>query len=286
MIHNSARTLLLAALLTVPLHGIHAQAPPIPVSDLSTPAATTDVNLPVYDIASVKPSDPSARGMRIMNTPDGFSCNNISLKTLIGNAYGIRQDQITGGPSWVDSSGFDVQAKVAGQDLEAYKKLTQRQRESLLQPLLADRFHLKLHHETKVLPEYDLVLAKGGSKLKPSAPFTPPPDAAKDPVAARRPGRMMMGPGTLQGQGIPMKTIANQLSYVLHYPVIDKTGLTGDFDFELKWRSDESGPPAASDDAGVSIFTAVQEQLGLKLQSTKGPVDTLVIDQAEKPSEN
>jgi len=287
MINLPARALLVMALLAFAQPIVHAQQFPIP-PDVSPQSTDPNVKLPVYDVASVKPNKANDGMMRIMNHPDGFSCTNISLKTLIGNAYGIRQDLITGGPAWADSVGFDVEAKVSGEDVEAFKKLTGRQRNSLLQALLADRFHLKVHHETKTLPMYDLLIAKGGSRLKANAPAPPSPDAAKDPEAAKPRGMMTMGPGMLKGQGLPMASIANQLSYALQATVSDKTGLTGDFDFELKWTPDDAGPTNAdtSSEPNISIFTAVQEQLGLKLQPTKGPVDTLVIDHAEQPAEN
>jgi uncharacterized protein (TIGR03435 family) len=286
MMDLPARALRMMALLAFLQPVVHAQMPIL----LDSSPQTTDPNakLPVYDVASVKPNKANDGMMRIMNHPDGFSCTNISLKTLIGNAYGIRQDLITGGPGWVDSMGFDVEAKVGAEDVEAFKKLTIRQRNSLLQSLLVDRFHLKVHHETKILPMYDLLVAKGGSRLKANATVPPSPDAAKDPEAAKPRGMMTMGPGMLKGQGVPMASITNQLSYALQATVTDKTGLTGDFDFELKWTPDDAGPANAdtSSEPHVSIFTAVQEQLGLKLQPSKGPADTLVIDHAEQATEN
>lgn len=280
------RALLMVAVLSFAHPVIRPQAMPI-LTD-SSPRAEAGAKLPAYDVASVKPNKSGDNMMRIMNTPDGFSCTNINLKTLIANAYGIRQDLISGGPGWVDSMGFDVNAKISGEDLAAYKKLTARQRNSLLVPLLVDRFHLKVHHETKVLPMYDLVLAKGGSRMKMEPPVPPSPDAAKDPEAAKPRGMITMGPGMLKGEGIPMTSIANQLAYALEATVVDKTGLTGTFDFELKWTPDDAPPANEADSAepNVSIFAAVQEQLGLKLQPTKGPVDTIIIDHADQPSEN
>jgi uncharacterized protein (TIGR03435 family) len=286
MMNLPAQALRTVALLAFILPVVHAQMPIL--TDSSLQSTDPNAKLPSYDVASVKPNKSGENMMRIMNHPDGFSCNNISLKTLIGNAYGIRQDLITGGPGWVDSTGFDVEAKVSAEDVEAFKKLNGRQRNTLLQALLADRFHLKVHHETKILPMYDLLLAKGGSRMKANPPVPPSPDAAKDPEAAKPRGMMTMGPGMLKGQGLSMTSIANQLSYALEATVVDKTGLTGDFDFDLKWTPDDAGPAKgdASTEPNVSIYTAVQEQLGLKLQPTKGPVDTLVIDHAEQPSEN
>jgi uncharacterized protein (TIGR03435 family) len=287
MMNLPARTLLVVALLAYTRPITQAQAMPI-LTDPSAKSTDANAKLPVYDVASVKLNKSNDGMMRIMNRPDGFSCTNISLKTLIGNAYGIRQDLISGGPGWTDSTGFDVEAKVSGEDMDAFKKLSGRQRNTLLQALLADRFHLKVHHETKILPMFDLLVAKGGSRLKAEAPVVPSPDAAKDPEAAKPRGMMTMGPGMLKGQGLSIASVANQLSSIVQATVTDKTGLTGDFDFELKWAPDDAGPASGNpaDDSHISIFTAVQEQLGLKLQPTKGPVDTLIIDRAEQPSEN
>jgi uncharacterized protein (TIGR03435 family) len=285
MMDFSARTLLVAAVLACSGAVMKAQEMPIV---MGPPPTTADAKLPQYDVASVKPNKAGDGMMRIMSPPDGFSCTNLPLKTLIANAYGIRQDLISGGAGWIDSMGFDVDAKVSGEDMDAFKKLTGRERNSLLQALLADRFQLKVHHETKILPMYDLVVAKGGIKMKAEAAVAPSAGGAKGPEAAKPHGMMMMGPGELKVDGISIATIANNLAYAVHYTVTDKTGLSGDFDFDLKWTPDDAGPAGgdSSDESHVSIFTAVQEQLGLKLQPTKGPVDTLVIDHAEQPSEN
>jgi uncharacterized protein (TIGR03435 family) len=275
----------LALLLTAPV--LHAQLFPINLADRD-PKDDPNIKLPIYDVASVKENKSGNGMMRIMNKPDGFSCTNISLKTLIGNAYGLRQDLISGGPGWANSTGFDVEAKVAGEDVDAFKKLTPHQRNSLLKALLEDRFKLKLHTETKTLTMYELVIAKGGYRLKPGTEMTPDPDAPKTPEAKKLGGMISIGPGFFTGQNLTITAIVNQLSNILHYTVTDKTGLTGNYDIELKWTPDDARPPSgdASSDAAVSIFTAVQEQLGLKLQATKGPVETLVIDQAEMPSAN
>jgi len=276
---------MMAMLLTAPV--LHAQTFPINLAD-KDPKDVPNIKLPIYDVASVKENKSGNGMMRIMSKPDGFSCINLSLKSLIGNAYDIRQDLISGGPGWAESTGFDVEAKVAGEDMDAFKKLSPRQRNALLKALLEDRFKLKLHTETKTLTMYELVIAKGGSKLKPGTEMVPDKDAPKTPEAKNLGGMMSMGPGFFKGQNLTIAAIANQLSNILHYTVTDKTGLTGNYDIELKWTPDEARPPSgdASSDAAVTIFTAVQEQLGLKLQATKGPVETLVIDQAEMPTAN
>jgi len=234
-----------------------------------------------------------------MGKPDGYSASNVSLKMLVQSAYGIREDLISGAPSWADSARFDIDAKVAGSDVDALKKLTPEQRRLILQPLLADRFKLKMHTETKQLPVYELVPAKGGSKLKEATPGDTYANGIKGPDGVGRGGMMKVGRGQLTSQAVPMTSLANMLAQQLHRTVIDKTGLTGKYDVELTWTPDQGADPmfkgpdgspqrgdAAPDTSGPSIFTALQEQLGLRLQSAKGPVETVVIDHVEMPSEN
>ncbi|HEX3374198.1 MAG TPA: TIGR03435 family protein [Edaphobacter sp.] len=263
------------------------------------PDVTSEVKVPAFDVVSVKPNKSESGMIRIMGKPDGYAASNVSLKMLIQNAYGIREDLISGAPSWADSARFDIDAKVAGSDVEALKKLTPEQRRLILQPLLADRFKLKIHTETKQLPVYELVLAKGGSKLKEATPGDTYANGFKGPDGIGRGGMMRVGRGQLTAQAVPTTGLANMLSQQLHRTVLDKTGLTGKYDLELNWTPDQGSDPmfkgpdggqhssdAAPDSSGPSIFTAVQEQLGLKLQSAKGPVETLVIDHVEMPSEN
>jgi uncharacterized protein (TIGR03435 family) len=263
------------------------------------PDVTADVKVPAFDVVSIKPNKSDSGMVRIMAKPDGYAASNVSLKMLIQSAYGIREDLISGAPSWADPARFDIDAKVAGSDVDALKNLSQEQRRSTLQPLLADRFKLKVHTETKQLPVYELVLAKGGSKLKEAIPGDTYANGIKGPDGVGRGGMMRFGPGQLTAQAVPTTSLTNMLSQQLHRTVIDKTGLTGKYDLELSWTPDQGSDPmfkgpdssqqradTAPDSSGPSIFTALQEQLGLRLQSAKGPVETLVIDHVEMPSEN
>lgn len=240
-----------------------------------------------FEAASIKPSAPMGGGMVRMGVqmlPGGrVSMSGVTMKTLIQQAYGVRDFQIVGGPAWMGSDRYDITAKPEG-------AATPEQVKVMIQALLADRFKLQFHRETKELPTYALVAAKGGPKLHASEE-TPGSDKPKQ-------RQMMMQRGQFNAQSAPISALANQLAQVLGRSVIDKTGLTGNYDFELKWTPDEStpgmmrgpggdGPPPSSDAApGMSIFTALQDQLGLKLESTKGPVEILVIERAEKASEN
>lgn len=201
--------------------------------------------------------------------------------------------QILGGPGWAASDRYDISAtKDAAFGLEQTKLM--------LQALLEDRFQLMLHRETKESQVYALVAAKDGIKLRASAEGsclprsrTAPVDQAPKKVC----GYLAFSPAGVDGTAISMEQLTTALSQALQRPVIDKTGLTGMFDVHVEWTADQSTPgfvapgsppatPGAADPNSKSIFTALQEQLGLKLESTKGPVEFLVIDRLERPSEN
>jgi uncharacterized protein (TIGR03435 family) len=130
------------------------------------PAANAYAKLPGFEVASIKPNKSGSRVMSLQFTPDGFTAMNIPLKLLIREAYGVEEAQISGAPAWVNSQGYDIQAKVEGPDVDELRKLTIDQRRLMFQPLLADRFKLKVHRETKELLVYELVIAKNGPKLK------------------------------------------------------------------------------------------------------------------------
>ncbi|MDP9039786.1 MAG: TIGR03435 family protein, partial [Acidobacteriota bacterium] len=200
-----------------------------------------------------------------------FTASNLPLKMLLDLAYNIRPDLIFGVPAPLASMRFDIQAKILDADPQALKKLTEAQRRAMFLPILRDRFHVQAHTEEKTLPLYELVVLPGGPRFKPSA--VQDLDSANTTVHNT----------ALTATHIPMKDLAHTLSNQMHRTVIDKTGLTGVYDVELKWSRDDA-PPA--DDAPPTLVTALQEQLGLKLQPAKGPVLTLVVDHAEPPTEN
>jgi uncharacterized protein (TIGR03435 family) len=264
----------------------------------SAAPTTTDVAVPAFDVVSIKQDKSDSHMIRVRTNSDGYSATNISLKMLLQTAYGIRQDLISGVPGWADSARYDIDAKVAGSDVDALKKLSPEQRRAMLKPVLEERFKLKVHTETKELPVYELVVAKGGSKLKEATPGDTYANGIKGPDGTGHAGMMRVGRGELTGQALPIASLVNMLAQQLQRTVIDKTGLTGNYDFGLQWTEENSdpmfkgpdgGPPRtepAPDASGPSIFTALQEQLGLKLQSTKGPVETLVVDSVAMPSEN
>jgi uncharacterized protein (TIGR03435 family) len=218
--------------------------------------------------------------------PDGITATNVTLQMLIRAAYGVQDYQISGAPNWLKVDKYDLGAKMSSTVADELHKLDQDrsmlERRRMLQALLADRLKLTLHRDTKQLPIYSLVVAKHGSKLN----------------EAKEEGYMRLGRGQLTSQGVDIATLASALSRQLGRPVLDKTGIAGYYEFTLQWTPDESQtftgldgsliPDKAQprDPSGPSVFIAIQEQLGLKLESGKGPVEIFVIDHVERPSEN
>jgi bla regulator protein blaR1 len=271
-------------------------------------AASTAAAAPAlaFDIASIKP-DKSTDGMSRLGLMPGsnFVATNVSPLMLIRMAYGVEDNQISGAPSWLSSQRYDIEAKPNEFEADQLQKLSPQDRSAavgqMIQALLADRFKLTLHHETKELPEYVLVVAKNGPKMQEAKPDDTYPNGFKGPDGRPGAGMMRMMPGQITAQGVVLANLVRTLSAQLGSTVIDKTGLTGKYDFTLQWSPDMNqpstmtaggaggqGPGAAApaDSSGPSIFTALEEQLGLKLESQKGPVDILVIAHVEEPSEN
>jgi bla regulator protein blaR1 len=256
-----------------------------------TQSPVTPAGSAAFEVASVKPnksSDPRVMELDIL--PSGvFTARNVPLRQLILLAYDIRGTQLSGGPSWIGSDRFDIDAKADG-GLKLGAAPPQ------LRQLLLERFNLKVHKETREVPIYALVLARSDGRLGPalhplptdycaevaargrSGQPAPPP-----PPAQRRGCVMRGGSGTLTAGSMPISTLAGRLVPLVNRVVEDRTGLRGVFDFDLEWTPDEI---AATDLSGPSIFTALQEQLGLKLESAKGPVDVLIIDSVERLTED
>ncbi len=268
------------------------------------PQATAATS-PVYDVASIKPNKSGTNMVRLMFTPDGLSATNGTLQMLINAAYSVENNQISGAPNWLNSEKYDIEAKMDTSTADELRKLGEDERrverQRMLQALLADRFKLTIHRETKELPIYALVVAKDGAKFQEAKPGDTYPNGIKGPDGHAGAGMMFMGREGLTAQGLPIADLVRHLSRQLGRTVVDKTGLTGKYDFTLKWAPDErqapmfkgtegsqpgTGGTSAPESSGPSIFTAIQEQLGLKLESEKGPVDILVIDHVERPSEN
>jgi uncharacterized protein (TIGR03435 family) len=261
-----------------------AQTPPPP-----TPPAAASLT---FEVATVKPNTSGSGGSHTgwNGKPgvlgDTYTAVNVTLKNLMQyQAFAIPEPRILGGPKWLDSARFDIEAKMDSATVAQFKALPRdqftQQRQLMFQQLLADRFQLKTHWETRELPVYALVVAnpKTGPTL----------EKAKDPVHGLG---TSAGTGQLQANGATLADIAEvmtqEASDELGRVVIDKTGIEGRYDIRLKWTPDIGAdvPAPAGSAPGPSIFTAIQEQLGLKLESSKGPVRVLVVDRAEMPSDN
>jgi uncharacterized protein (TIGR03435 family) len=271
---SGVRLLLLAGVLGFALSGL-AQTSATPAATGTQPSVA-NVKPLEFDAVSIKPNKTDSNVMLDKTPKDGYAVEHYTVRLVIGAAYGIRWDLISGGPGWIDTSYFDIVAKVAGEDVEAYRKLSKRERNAMVQAVLADRFKLVAHVETKEMPGYELGVAKNGPKLQ--------------ETKFKRQG-FGANPGDYHVEAITMQTLAELLSQTMQRTVMDKTGLTGKYDFELKWAVDRARAPAADDIAasepsGPTLFTALEEQLGLKLNAVKAPVDTLVIDHVELPTGN
>jgi uncharacterized protein (TIGR03435 family) len=295
--HPARKFLLTAA-------GMAAFAIPLAIAILNAPRSHAQSPAPAFDVAAIKPHAAGGSPGGTSVSPGTMKLDNRPLWHLIKMAYAVMDFQISGAPEWVSSEGFDIVAKAEG-DLSAGGMLV------ALRALLGDRFQLKVHREVREGPVYDLVIAKSGVKLKhweEGSCFLPDPRHFPQPVPGQKrppmcdirtgmngPNRILTATGAkisipdLAGVAIPPFTF--YLSQILNRTVIDKTGLTGMFDFGLEFTPDEvtpgiSAPADAGDPPGPSIFAALQEQLGLKLEAGKGPVELLVIDRVAKPSEN
>ncbi|MBZ5577256.1 MAG: TIGR03435 family protein [Acidobacteriia bacterium] len=237
---------------------------------------------PVFEVATVKPSNPDERRFGINVRPGGaFATVGTTLRDLMTFAFGIHARQIISEPGWGATDKFDITAKP---DIEGIPN--DRQIRAMMQKLLADRFKLTIHHDQKELTVYTITVAQNGPKLTKSQ---------SNGVAL--PGLGFRGPGNMMARNATIGDVANLLqTMVFDRPVVDQTGLKDRFDLTLNWAPDETQfrvrgdqpppPPPAEADTRPDLFKAIQEQLGLKLESTKAPVDVLVIDHVEKPESN
>lgn len=238
-------------------------------------AAIPDSKLPVYDAVVIKPNTSGSGSSRLDSNTDLYNATNVSLKTLLQDAYNVKPDMITGVPKAMESAHFDMQAKVIEPDLDVLKKLDGDQRRAMRRAILLDRFQLQVHTEVKTLPVYEMSVAKEGPKFKVSTSTGNGSSTHTHNIPH----------GTeLNARNVTMASFAATLYSEVHRTVLDKTGLTGKYDIDMKWSPDDASTP--DPDAGPSVYTALQEQLGLKLQSAKGPVEILVVDHVEMPSAN
>jgi uncharacterized protein (TIGR03435 family) len=290
--HFKRMLLLIAGLIAAGLPGMgQSGAMPSRATDNATKS-------PAFEVVSVRPNK-SGQGFGMNFTPNGFIATNMPLQPVIVMAYNLRDpklrlggEAIPGAPKWINSDPYDIQAKISNSDLGELNKFGAEQqlaqKRLMLRAMLADRFKLKIHHETKQGPCYVLVAGKNGSEMKEAKSIDPAfPD-----------GKLFAQPGAITAQGVSLSGLAFALTMPLDCPVQDKTGLAGRYDFTLQYAPDlGSGPmpmppsgqresASPPDASGPSLFTAVREQLGLRLIPATAPVDSIVIDHVEKPSEN
>ena len=249
-----------------------------------------------FEVASIKPRVGDAVVASGPSAPDRFEWFDATLLLLIRHAYDLFQFQVIGGPEWIDSRRWDVSAKAAGPARRAEMQL-------MLRTLLEQRFALKARRETRELPIYELVLARAdgrlGPKIKAAAldctPFLtgqrPMAESPTDPVSrcpvcssggAFSPGGLL----TPRLNGQPIAGLVRTLEATLQRRIVDKTGLTGNYDIELSYLDESLAEPGVRTSEGPALFTALQEQLGLKLESARGPVEVLVVEHAAEPTAN
>jgi uncharacterized protein (TIGR03435 family) len=247
---------------------------------------TATPSMPIYSSVSIKPSvtaNGNNRTQMMFSLNDGsFVARGVTLERLIQLAYHVQDAQVSGPSDFLNKTKFDIDAKLAPAYVQHMSEHKGDEDQGMLKSILTDQFKLVAHSETRNLPAYDLVVDENGSKLQ---------------ASGNEPRNMHLGRGELGSSGVPLDLLAAQLSARLGRPVIDKTGLKGNYAFKLHWTPDpfeaenlkQSGemvPPEPLDSNGPSLATAVQDQLGLKLQPNTEPVQVLVIDHAEQPAEN
>jgi uncharacterized protein (TIGR03435 family) len=304
------RLLMAAGLIAIAVSGLvvlaSAQQSRAQTQNQNTTAAGSNFE---YEAVTIKPSKgpgPDAK-IGMWPAPDGFTAWFVTPQQMISTAYGYgtQRFRISGGPAWLSTERFDIEAKMDAATADALAKLNPGQRvlaqQKMLQTLLADRFKLTVHREARELLIYDLVVAKSGAKLQAAKPGDTYADGIKNPDGSLGgPGDMSGGvfDGWITAQAVTIANLAGELTQMLGHPVTDKTGLMGAYDFKLRFTPDDrlQAPGGAapierpalpsSDSDEPSLFAAIQEQLGLKLEAGKGPVEIIVIDHVERPSGN
>jgi uncharacterized protein (TIGR03435 family) len=284
----SSRSLAASIVIGIVVPRLMAQSPP------------GDPTNPTFEVASVKSNKTGADGASIRVQPGGrMTATNQTVRNLIRNAYNIQPYQFVGGPGWIDEDRFDILAKMADADIPENGLVRPEQMMVRLQHLLADRFKLVVRRETREVPIFALVMARADRRLGPrlrvaegecaerARTGTPPPAGAP---SGSRPCGIRFTRGNVIAGATLMEALARNMSGLVQRVILDRTGLTDRYDLDLDWSPDSTfgtGAPAdrqTADASGASLFTALEEQLGLKLESTRGPIEALVIESVERPS--
>jgi bla regulator protein blaR1 len=301
-------TLGVAAIALPIVFGLAKPARSQPKSSTQDTAAKTFNFTRGYQQVSVTPGE-TGNGIiqtRILFKPDSLMVKNQPLQELLEFAYGVQESQISGGPDWLTTARFNIEAKLDNATVAELKKLTPEQqkieRDLMFQNLLADQFKVALHRESRLLPGYALVIAKNGPKVQPAKPGDTYPNGIKglDGLPGG-PHKFAFGPDGFTAQALGMSFVAESLAKHLGQPVVDRTGLTGDYDFTMKFspatatavhNNGETGakettmPVTSISEHNAALLSAIEEQLGLKLDPQTIPLPVLVIDRAEKPAAN
>jgi uncharacterized protein (TIGR03435 family) len=244
-----------------------------------------------YDVISVRPSRPNTDGVSVGGSLNSFVARNATLADLIRTAYDLPCNCDSAKlPKWAREGRFDIQAKIEDLSMKELNALSEERRRKMLQSLLEDRFHLKVHSESKMYPAYELTVAKGGSKLKPVKSHNNTVVSSEGQQTPSSGASFSTGENGLFELKVteqPVDSIIGSLSRELQRRVIDKTGLDGIYSFSLKWYPDlDKAGTTGNNNSGPSLFEALQDQLGLKLRSVSAPIEFLEIDHVEKPSDN
>jgi uncharacterized protein (TIGR03435 family) len=250
---------------------------------------------PAFEVASVKPTNVSGTALVMLYPGGRLRATNFSLQGLISRAWHLQGDQVEGGPNWIRSEGFDIEAKAEGNPPAEQIWL-------MLRTLLAERFALRVRTETREFPVYELVVARNDGALGPTLRTASgtncisanPSGLPLAPFDINRPpcGALYSPVGRWTGRGVPIASLVSALARVAGRVVIDRTRLNGRFDVDLQWTDvavllqPDSGLLEAPSGDGPSLFTALREQLGLKLEARRGPVEVLVVEHAERPTSN
>ena len=237
-----------------------------------------------FDVIAVKPHQAGDNRSLSRWTSSGYEMSNISLRNMIASSARVQTWLVSGLPPWAESARWDISAKITDSDVKPIDKLTFDERIALVDSILHDRFALVLHRETKVQPVFVMTVLPDGPKFKQSPP---PPPGEPEPKFGR--AMFLMNNGVAEARYLKMSGLAETLSRPLERTVVDRTGLTGEYDFKLKWRREDRPGDVdngADSDAPPTIIEAVKEQLGLKMTADKAPVPTVVVDSIQQPEAN
>jgi len=286
-----------AAVIASPLIVVHASA-----QQNEPPKADSLFHSARFEVVSIRPDDPDGHQMRIMFMNDTFVANGVTMKKLACLAYGIQDFQMDGGPSWFSSERFAVEAKTDNEIGDELSKLTDDERmlvaRQMVQAMLADRLKLKLRQDSKDMTILGMAVEKNGPKLHEARAGDTYPNGLKERDGQGHAGMIRFSGGHLTAQGIKLDNLASFLSGQLNQIVQNKTGLVGNYDFTLEWSPDADRPGGprqaggeppnspSDENAGTSIFTAIKEQLGLRLERQKSAIPVYVVENVEKPTEN